>query len=77
MSTSDVVELSVSVFFFFSSFGDVKQLDRSAMFLLEMFLSVWSEKLVFTGQQTVIFLRLANSSYVRVLKLLLYCQIKE
>ena len=45
--------------------------------LLEMFLSVWSEKLVFTGQQTVIFLRLANSSYVRVLKLLLYCQIKE
>ena len=31
--------------------------------LLEMFLSVWSEKLVFTGQQTVIFLRLANSSF--------------
>ena len=28
-----------------------------------MFLSVWSEKLVFTGQQTVIFLRLANSSF--------------
>ena len=31
--------------------------------LFEMFLSVWSEKLVFTGQQTVIFLRLANSSF--------------
>ena len=63
MSPSDVVELSGSVFFFFSSFGDVKQLDRSAMFYLKCFLSVWSEKSVFTGQQTVIFLRLANSSF--------------
>ena len=37
MSMSDVVELSGNVFFCFSFFEDVKQLDRSAMFYLKCF----------------------------------------
>ena len=64
MSTSDVVELSEVLSSFSLLLEMCKKLDRSAMFYLKgFFLSVWSEKLVFTGQQTVIFLRSANSSF--------------